>query len=168
MKFSNYPFLQRWEGLELLAYNDGGGVFTIGYGHTKGVKPGDKITLEQAQAFLDEDLAEAETAVNKSVKVPLNQNQYDALVSLAYNIGAGAFLGSTALARLNARNYTGAAEALTWWNKDGKPLKVVQGLVNRRAGEKELFLTPVTTVDDKEAAIRALLEEYTQKLKEIM
>jgi lysozyme len=173
MKFKNYDLIKRWEGLELEAYKDGGGVWTIGYGHTGAAgdpKPslGMKITLEQAKAILDKDLVQFEKAVNDSVKVPLTQNQYDALVSLAYNIGPSGFKGSTVLRRLNDGNYDGAAEAITWWNKDNG--KVIKGLVNRRAAERELFLTPDQTggqLDLRNILTEELMREYTQKLIEI-
>jgi lysozyme len=170
MKFSNYNFIKRWEGLELQSYKDGGGVWTIGYGHTRGVKPNQTITLDQAKALLDDDLKDAENAVNTYVKVPLNQNQYDALVSEVFNIGSGNFRGSTFLKRLNAGDYKGAAEAMTWWNKDQNKngvLVVVQGLVNRREAEKNLFLSPVEN-PSKNELVRLLMEEYTQKLMEII
>jgi lysozyme len=168
MKFSNYNFLKRWEGLRLEAYKDGGGVWTIGYGHTKGVKPGDTITLEEAKQLLDADLLIYEKAVNSGVKRPITQNQYDAFVSLCYNIGTNGFQGSTALRRFNAGDIDGAAEALTWWNKDNG--KVIQGLVNRRYAEKELFLTPdtIVPVSTIELQIEAALREYTKRIMEIV
>jgi lysozyme len=160
MDFKNYDFLKRWEGIKLNAYKDGGGVWTIGYGHTKDVKPGDVISLEQAHAFLEEDLAWAKKAVSDGVRIPITQNQYDAFVSLCYNIGATGFKGSTTLRRFNAGDIKGAADAITWWNKDNG--KVIPGLVNRRAAEKALFLT--TDIDP----VEALLREYTEKLKELL
>ena len=130
-----------FEGLRLNAYDDGGGVWTIGYGTTiypNGikVKRGDACTREQAKAYMASDLKSFEAAVNK-VKVPLNQNQYDALVSLTYNIGVNAFANSTLLKKLNASDYKGAAAQFDVWNKVKG--KVVQGLVNRRAKERKLF-----------------------------
>ena len=176
MKFKNYDFIKRWEGLELTAYKDTGGVWTIGYGHTarSGNPPtpsaGMKITEAEAKAILDRDLVQYEKAVNDYVKVPLTQNQYDALVSLCYNIGPGqdGFKGSTAVKRLNNLDYSGASEALTWWNKDDG--KVVKGLVNRRAAEKELFLTPDqpgVQLDLRYSLTEELMKEYTQKLIDI-
>ena len=129
-----------FEGLELKAYDDGVGVWTIGYGTTvingTKVKKGDTCTLEQAKSYMAQDLKQFESAVNQ-VKVPLNQNQYDALVSLAYNIGVGAFLSSTLFKKLNAKDYKGAAEQFDRWNRAGG--KVMRGLTNRRAKERKLF-----------------------------
>ena len=129
-----------FEGLELKAYLDSANIWTIGYGtiirNGVKVKKGDTCTIEQAKAYMASDLKSFESAVNK-VKVPLNQNQYDALVSLAYNIGVNAFANSTLLKKLNAQDYKGAAAQFDVWNKVKG--KVVQGLVNRRAKERKLF-----------------------------
>lgn len=131
-----------FEGLELKAYDDGVGVWTIGYGTTSingvKVKKGDTCTTEQAKAYLAQDLKKFESAVNTAVKVPLNQNQFDALVSLTYNIGSGAFKDSTLLKKLNAKDYKGAAAQFPRWNRGGG--RVLNGLVKRRKIEMELFL----------------------------
>jgi len=133
-----------FEGLKLSAYDDGTGVWTIGYGTTrypngKRVSEGDQCTLEQAKAYMQHDLKIFERAVNSAVKVPLKQNQFDALVSLTYNIGVGAFKNSTLLKKLNLGAYKEAANQFdVWVNTGGKRL---QGLVNRRAMEKKLFLS---------------------------
>ena len=133
-----------FEGLKLSAYDDGNGVWTIGYGTTrypngKRVSEGDKCTLEQAKTYMRHDLKIFEHAVNSSVTVPLKQNQFDALVSLTYNIGAGAFKNSTLLKKLNLGDYKEAANQFdVWVNAGGKRL---QGLVNRRAMEKKIFLS---------------------------
>lgn len=141
--------LKGFERLRLVAYlptvND---VWTIGYGHTKGVKPGDRCSVEQAEAWLLEDLAWAEDAVNELVTVPLTQNQFDALVSFAFNVGpdidadtiAEGLGDSTLLRKLNAGDYAGAAAEFPKWNKQAGV--VLNGLVRRRAAERELFLTP--------------------------
>lgn len=132
-----------FEDLRLTAYDDGVGVWTIGWGTTvypsgKKIKKGDKITLDQAKQYKAYDLARFEKAVNDAVKVPLNQNQFNALVSLAYNIGEAAFTSSTLVKRLNDSNYKAAADQfLVWVNAGGKRM---QGLVNRRNKERELFL----------------------------
>lgn len=148
--------LKRFEGLELEAYQDIAGIWTIGYGHTgPDVEPGMKISERDAEALLRSDLKPREQAVSSAVKVQLNQNEFDALVSLVYNIGAAAFRSSTALKRLNRNDRVGAAEALTWWNKAtvGGVLREVLGLTRRRAAERALFLTPTAapTVRDPEA-----------------
>lgn len=133
-----------FEGLKLSAYDDGTGVWTIGYGTTrypngKRVSEGDRCSLEQAKTYMQHDLKIFERAVNSSVKVPLKQNQFDALVSLTYNIGVGAFKHSTLLKKLNSGDYKEAANQFdVWVNAGGKRL---QGLVNRRAMEKKLFLS---------------------------
>lgn len=133
-----------FEGKRLVAYDDGVGVWTIGFGTIKypngvRVKKGDTCTLDQAKEYMRHDLIEFEHTVNNSVKVPLNQNQFDALVSLAYNIGSSAFKSSTLVKKLNAGDYKGAADQFNVWiNAGGKRM---QGLVNRRDREKLLFLS---------------------------
>ncbi len=132
-----------FEGLELKAYDDGVGVWTIGYGTTiypNGikVKRGDTCTLEQAKDYMAHDLQRFESAVCENIKVGLNQNQFDALVSLAYNIGIGAFSKSTLLKKLNAGDYKGTSNQFdVWVNAGGRRL---DGLVKRRTKEKALFL----------------------------
>lgn len=138
-------FIRRWEGLETSAYRDIAGVWTIGYGHLAGFRDGrfgcDSVIDEAAaEALLRADLAPREETVRTLVRVSLNQQEFDALVSFEFNTGALA--RSTALRRLNAGNRLAAAEALTWWNKatiDGA-LRIVPGLVRRRAAEALLFL----------------------------
>lgn len=133
-----------FEGKRLVAYDDGVGVWTIGFGTIKypsgnRVKKGDTCTLEQAKEYMRHDLIEFEHTVNSSVKVPLNQNQFDALVSLAYNIGSSAFKSSTLVKKLDSGDYQGAADQFNVWiNAGGKRM---QGLVNRRDKEKLLFLS---------------------------
>ena len=132
-----------FEGKRLVAYDDGVGVWTIGFGTTiypNGikVKKGDTCTEAQAKSYMAHDLKKFEQAVNGAVNIPLNQNQFDALVSLAYNIGTGAFNKSTLVKKLNAGDIRGAADQFdVWVNAGGKRM---QGLVNRRAKEKEVFL----------------------------
>lgn len=132
--------IQAHEGLRLEAYPDpgsGGEPWTIGFGHTKGVKPGDVITEEEATTFLQQDIAWVEDCINQTVDVELTQNQFDALASFVFNLGCGAFKGSTLCRLLNAGNYAGAAEQFHRWTKAaGKDLP---GLVKRRAHEAELF-----------------------------
>ena len=133
-----------FEGKRLAAYDDGVGVWTIGFGTIKypngvRVKKGDTCTLDQAKEYMRHDLIEFEHTVNSSVKVPLNQNQFDALVSLAYNIGSNAFKSSTLVKKLNTGDYQGAASQFdVWVNAGGKRM---QGLMNRRDKEKLLFLS---------------------------
>ncbi len=135
-------FIRDAESLRLTAYKDSGGVWTIGYGSTivdgSPVMPGMAITKDKAEECLRSDVEKFEKAVAKFVTVKLNQNQFSALVSLCYNIGIGAFSGSTLVKVLNKSDYAGAADQILRWNKDNG--KVVQGLVNRRKRERELFL----------------------------
>ena len=133
-----------FEGKRLTAYDDGVGVWTIGFGTTVypngiKVKKGDTCTEAQAKTYMAHDLKKFEATVNKAVTVQLNQNQFDALVSLAYNIGTNAFSKSTLVKKLNANDIRGAADQFdVWVNAGGKHM---QGLVNRRAKEKALFLS---------------------------
>lgn len=137
--------IKRFEGLELQAYQDIAGIWTIGYGHTgPDVEPGMRISERDAEELLKTDLRPREEAVSRLVSVSLNQNEFDALVSFIYNVGIEAFRKSTARKRLNANNRLGAAEALTWWNKAtvSGVLREVNGLTRRRASERGLFLSP--------------------------
>ncbi len=147
MKISDVgiALIKRWEGLELESYQDIAGVWTIGYGHTETAGPNQKISEREAEELLKRDLEPRERAVGDLTSVPLNQNEFDALVSFVYNVGAGAYRNSTARKRLNRGDRIGAAEALTWFNKAtvGGVLREVTGLTRRRAAEKALFLTPV-------------------------
>ncbi|ENL4358552.1 lysozyme [Salmonella enterica] len=131
-------FIRAREGVKLAAYQDGGGVWTIGYGHTRGVKRGQVINHEQADEFLDSDLRQVESCISERVTVALNQNQFDALVSFVFNVGRQAFSDSTLLKKLNEGNYRAAADQFTRWVYDND--KFVQGLYNRRVAERDLFL----------------------------
>jgi lysozyme len=125
------------EGCALAAYLDPHGVPTIGVGHTEGVSLGMTCTQEQADEWLQEDLAGAVSAVNSLVTVPLTQGQFDALVDFTFNEGSGHLMNSTLLRLLNAGNYQGAAAQFKYWNLAGG--EVEPGLVTRRAAEKALF-----------------------------
>ena len=134
--------IQSFEGLRLKAYDDGVGVWTIGYGTIKypngvKVKSGDVCTESQANEYMKHDLEGFVSAVNKLVTVPLKQNQFDALVSLMYNIGQTNFANSTLLKKLNTGNYKDAAAQFNVWNRAGG--RVMQGLINRRAAERKVF-----------------------------
>lgn len=128
------------EGLRLQLYYCSAGKTTIGYGHQ--VLPGEDfsagITKEKAKELLKVDLKKAENAVNRFVKIKLNQNQFDSLVSFCFNVGKGNFLGSTLLKLVNANNLEGAAKQFNRWIYVNK--KVSEGLAKRRYKEKELFL----------------------------
>jgi len=130
-------FIKRREALRLTSYQDGGGVWTIGYGHTGNVLVGQTITATQAEGLLRQDIGWAEHAVRTLVTVALSQNEYDALVSLIFNIGQHNFAKSTVLKRLEALDYEGAADAFLMWNKDNG--HVVKGLTNRRRDERLFF-----------------------------
>ncbi len=132
--------IKEFEGLRLEAYICPAGVPTIGYGSTAGVKMGDRITEQQADALLLKDLERFEKGVRDAVKVPLTSNQFSALVSFAFNLGVGALQKSTLLQLLNKRDYKGAADQLLRWNKANG--RVLEGLRRRREAERKLFLTP--------------------------
>lgn len=130
-------FIQGKEGLKLDAYKDTGGVWTIGYGHIKNVKQGDKITKEEAEKFYMDDFKEHIKPLN-NVKVPLSENEKIALASFIYNVGPNAFKNSTLLKKLNNGDKKGAAQEFDKWIYDNG--KIQNGLVNRRKNEKNLFL----------------------------
>ncbi|KRE99999.1 hypothetical protein ASG87_13510 [Frateuria sp. Soil773] len=127
--------LEGFEGLRLDAYQDSVGVWTIGYGHTHGVRPGQHISQAQAEAYLKDDLGWAQDAVRRNVHVPITQNQFDALVSLTYNLGANGYPGL--LADLNRGDYAAAQNDFHDYVHAGG--RVLQGLVNRRNQEAALF-----------------------------
>jgi len=129
--------IKKFEGCELKAYKCPAGVWTIGYGHIKGVEEGMEITKEQAEEMLKEEIVEYENYVNTAVSVPLSQNHFDALVSWVYNLGNGNLTSSTMLKVLNAGEYEGVPAQIKRWNKAGG--KVLDGLVRRREAEALLF-----------------------------
>ena len=148
---------QAWEGLELNEYIDSGGAPTIGVGHlmTRSERMSGKIiikgkavvyrnglTTDQCWDLLDQDLDSAENTVNNAVKIGLNQNQFDALVSFVFNIGETAFRTSTLLKVLNAGNFDQIPTQLRRWIRDNG--KVVKGLINRREKEITLWNNPIT------------------------
>ena len=135
--YNGTKILKFFEGCKLTAYQDSVGVWTIGYGHTKGVYEGMTITQEEAEQMLLTELEEYEGYVEKYVTVPLTQNQFDALVVWVYNLGPTNFRKSTLLKELNSGNYTAAGKEITRWNKAGG--KVLAGLVRRREAEAKLF-----------------------------
>ncbi len=128
---------ERFEGCRLAAYPDTGGVWTIGYGHTHGVHPGMTCTLEQAEAWLREDIQAAADAVNRLVKISLKQTEFDALVDFVFNLGAGAFARSTMLKDINAGNFAAAALQFPLWDRDAG--RVLAGLLHRRLAEEAEF-----------------------------
>lgn len=138
--------IKSFEGLKLTAYLDIVGVPTIGYGCTKGVTKEDvlkkrTITEQEALNMMIHELATFEDGVNKCVTIAINQNQFDALVSFAYNLGLGSLQKSTLLKMLNSGDITNTAEQFLRWNKAGG--KEVSGLTRRRQAERSLFLKSV-------------------------
>lgn len=129
-----------FEGFSPIPYPDTAGNPSIGFGHR--ILPNEQftsITEDQAKTLLSQDVRFAEEAVNSCVKIGLSQNQYDALVSLTYNIGGGNFLRSTLLQKLNQQEIKGAADQFLVWDRSGTD--VVPGLTKRRITERALFLT---------------------------
>ncbi len=124
------------EGYRGEAYKDAVGVATIGFGETAGVKMGDKTTPERSLVQLLKSTNRHADAIRECVAVPLYQHEFDAYVSLAYNIGPGAFCKSTLVKKLNARDYAGACEEIKRWNRAGG--KVLPGLTKRREHEYRL------------------------------
>lgn len=150
--------IKRWEGLVLYAYDDAdastpkkriqygmkvAGTLTIGYGHTSAAGPpkveqGMTITEREAEEILARDLFKYEQGVISAITARPTQPQFDAMVSLCYNIGPGAFAKSSLVRRFNAGNIAEAADAFLMWNKAGG--RVLKGLENRRKDERALFL----------------------------
>jgi lysozyme len=131
--------LKAREGLRLKAYRDSVGVWTIGVGHTAAAgkpipMPGLTITAKEADEILTRDLGLYERAIDGALKVPVTQNQYDALVSICFNVGPK-FANSTTIKRLNAGDVQGAADAVLFWNKPAE-------IMGRRKTEQKQFLTP--------------------------
>ena len=136
-------FIKSHEALRLKAYQDSKGVWTIGWGHTKGVKPGDVITRAQAEQFIRDDFAWVERILNADLvtgrdKPLVTQNEFDALCSLVFNIGSNAYLDSTVRRKIKQGDKMAAARAFKMWVYSNH--KFVQGLANRRADEVRLFL----------------------------
>ncbi len=131
----------QFEGIRTRAYPDpatGGEPWTIGVGHTGGVKPGDVCTDQEALDWLREDCAEAEQAIDELVEVELTQNQRDALISFVFNLGAGNFRNSTLLKLVNSGQFDAAAQQFSRWSKANG--KKIAGLLRRRKAEADLFL----------------------------
>lgn len=139
MTASPYSLLliRQFEGLRLTAYRCPSGIWTIGYGHTSGVKPDDTITQAQANELLEKDVNEVEAYLNRA-QLNINQNQFDALTSFIFNIGQTAFTASTMLKliRKNPNNPAIAAQFSRWIHSNGK---VLPGLQRRREEESKLY-----------------------------
>lgn len=135
-------FVARWEGFLPTAYLDTiavPAIYTIGYGHTGDVHAGERVTKAQALRLLSSDLRVAARAVRQGIHVRLSVRQRMALISLAFNCGGGAVIGSTLAAKLNARNYKGAANCFLEWDHAGGV--EIEGLKNRREAERAMFLS---------------------------
>ena len=136
-------FIKSHEALRLKAYQDSKGVWTIGWGHTKGVKPGDVITRAQAEQFIRDDFAWVERTLNADLvagrdKPLVTQNEFDALCSLVFNIGSQAYLDSTVRRKIKQGDKIGAAHAFGMWIYSNH--KIAPGLVTRRNAERKMFL----------------------------
>ena len=131
-------FISSFEGCRLSAYKCSAGVWTIGYGHTKGVCEGDTCTEEQAKAWLIDDIRETQTLLAHYVNVQMSEGEFVALVSLAFNVGVGALMKSKLLRKLNCGDREGAAEEFL--DFDLANGKRIEGLTRRRKAEHDLFL----------------------------
>ena len=132
--------IKEFEGCRLDAYQDSGGVWSIGFGHTHGVCDGMSISQQQADDFLAADLRAYEGYVEQYITAPISQHQFDALVSFTYNLGPGTLYHSDVLHHFNEADYSAAANArLAYDHADGQ---VIPGLLRRRKAERALFLTP--------------------------
>ena len=129
--------IKKFEGCKLIAYKCSAGVWTIGYGHTTGVKEGDVCTQEEAEKLLRGDIFKFEEYVQDSVKVDLDQSQFDALVAWTFNLGPGNLRSSTMLKKLNNGEYESVPFEMRRWNKAGG--KTLDGLIRRRQAESLLF-----------------------------
>ena len=163
--------LKQFEGFSASAYNDVAGLATIGYGHL--IKTNEfhlrsaPITKTEALDLLAQDVKTAENEVNARVFLTPNQNEFDALVSLVYNIGVGAFASSTVLKRINlGENQERVTQAWNMWNKatvNGQ-LQVVAGLVNRRKSELELYLESSVSNMNQGTGFHRIKSNTIQKL----
>lgn len=129
--------IKKFEGCELDAYQDSVGVWTIGYGHTKEVKEGDKINKDEADYLLQEEMIEYESYINDMVDVDLNQSQYDSMCAWVYNLGPSNLGSSTMLRVLNEGKYDEVPQQMKRWNKANG--EVLDGLIRRREAEALLF-----------------------------
>ena len=129
--------IKKFEGCRLEAYYCSGGVLTIGYGHTGGVKESDTITQEEAEKLLRADVFKFEEYVEDNVMVELDQGQFDALVAWTFNLGPGNLRESTMLKKLNEADYASVPSEMKRWNKAGG--KTLNGLIRRRNAEALLF-----------------------------
>lgn len=161
---SGLDFIKDYEGLRLKAYKvlDSEKHYTIGYGHYgSDVRFGQTITKAKADELFKKDVKRFENAVNRLVKVDINQNQFDALVSFAYNVGEGALQDSTLLSKLNRGDFKGASAEFPRWNKSGG--KVLAGLTKRRAKERALFDKATAKSTGTKSQAKSGASSYTVK-----
>jgi lysozyme len=163
---ASLDLIKKFEGFEAKAYVDPVGVVTIGYGTTAmagvGITPymGQTVTRGEAEVYLSRAVTKFADQIRPHIKEPINENEFGAFVSLAYNIGPGAFIRSTALRRFNEGDKAGAADALLMWNKGtvGGKKVVLRGLERRREAERALFLKPVTAPKERPIAASTTLQ----------
>ena len=169
-------FISQWEGCILKPYKDIAGLRTIGIGHL--IKPGEnfpdgvEITMEQALDLLAQDVKICESAIKRHIKVPLNQNQFDALVSFGFNCGVGVYINSSVAAVLNDGKYAEVPAKLLLWSKAkiNGVSKTVQGLYNRRLSEGQLFMRAVAAAAPQDPIVPWTtdgLKEAQEKLKKL-
>ena len=137
-------FVKQWEGCSLIAYEDVGGIWTIGYGTTTNVREGMHITLEEAVNYLENDLEYAYHSILRNTRVFLHENQMIALLDFVYNVGTGAYQRSALKSNINRHDFENAAKQFLKWNKVHG--QVVPGLTHRRKAEAHLFA--LTTPDN--------------------
>lgn len=152
--------IQQFEGFRSKAYRDPVGIWTIGFGFTKGVKEGDTITQAQAVARLKSELAEYEAGVHQACAVPPNQNQFDALVCFAFNVGVAGMKRSSVIKAHNREDHQAASRAFGLWNRAGG--KVWPGLTRRRAAEAALYLEPMP--DEVSEPVEGPVDEMPQAI----
>ncbi len=149
---SGIDLIKKYEGLRTDAYRDAAGIWTIGYGHTDGVQQGQHVSEAEAEALLRQDVRHAEAAVERLVKVPLNDNQFAALVAFTFNLGAASLAASTLLRKLNQGDYASVPAEMERWSKVRDPLsgeyQVLSGLLKRRQAEGRLFAASADFDDD--------------------
>ena len=139
--------IKAFEGCKLKTYRCSGNVLTIGYGHTKGVEEDQEITQKEADALLLEDIHMVETHCKRLINIPLEQHQWDAIVSWCFNLGCGNLRASTMLQVINSGQIDKVSEQIVRWNKAGG--KVVAGLTRRRKAEAAMFDNKVDDESDE-------------------
>jgi lysozyme len=160
--------IAKFEGCVLSVYKDAAGLDTIGIGHL--IKPGETFaspfTVEEAENLLRKDAADAESAVTRSVTALLNQNQIDACISLAFNIGGGGFARSSLVKAINEQRFDDCPKLFLLWNKAGG--KVLDGLTSRRAAEAALFATPFDAAIDASKVLASVYEMSAKMVGELV